>query len=164
MQKEIIYNEFIESSKISHNNSIDNFFDGIKYLIENGSDIISYNTTKNISLSNDVLIDNTFIYSIEREADIIENIHFVSTDKNIIMTFIIGDNEYDNINTFIYVSSMYNEFKLKFTFTEKPNLDDKIYISYKNYLLNVNERNNFIKNVVKTNTNIYSDGICSSLL
>ena len=128
------------------------------------SSIISYNTTKNISLSNDVLIDNTFIYSIEREADIIENIHFVSTDKNIKMTFIIGDNEYDNINTFIYVSSMYNEIKLKFIFTEKPNLDDKIYISYKNYLLNVNERNNFIKNVVKTDTNIYSNGVCSRLL
>ena len=46
------YNIFIEANKINHNDLINNFDDGLAYLIETKSDIISYNTTKTIQFVN----------------------------------------------------------------------------------------------------------------
>uniref|UniRef100_A0A6C0B9K9 Uncharacterized protein n=1 Tax=viral metagenome TaxID=1070528 RepID=A0A6C0B9K9_9ZZZZ len=76
------------------------------------------------------------------------------------MTFIIGGEEYDIINTFIMALSQYHEFKIKLIFTESK-VEDKISICYKNYLLNTDLRKNLIKeHIIKTDTNIYTDGMC----
>ena len=77
------------------------------------------------------------------------------------MIFIIGGYEYDNINTFISILSQYNEFKLKFIFTEKPNINDEICLYYRNYLLNDVDINQLINTkLVETDTNKYFRGFC----
>ena len=160
----MLYSDFIKSKIVSHNDKIDTYSDGIKYLIESGADIISYNTQKNLTLFNVAVLEvdkngnYIYEYSLEREADIIDNIHIVSSNgNNVKMKFIIGGEEYDNINTFLSVVSQYHEFKIKLLFTE-PKVEDKISICYTNYLLNTDLRKNIIKeHIIKTDTdtNIY---------
>jgi hypothetical protein len=165
----INYDNYIKSKIINHNDSIYTYQDAIKYLIDSKSDIISYNTKKTLMLFNIAILkvdkNNNYIYEyiIEKQFDIIDNIHFISSNKNVKMIFIIGNEEYDNINTFIGLLSQNQEFKLKFIFTE-PRVGNEIFICYKNYLLNSNEKyllNNVIN--VSTDTNIYSNGLCKKI-
>jgi hypothetical protein len=80
------------------------------------------------------------------------------------MTFHIGGEEYDNINTFLSVVSPYHEFKIKLLITE-PKVEDKISIWYRNYLLNSDLRKQITTkgNIIKTDTNIYIDGMCKRI-
>ena len=166
----MLYSDFIKSKIVSHNDNIDTYFDGIKYLIESEADIVSYTTQKNLVLFNvDVLEvdengDYIYEYSLERQADIIDNIHIVSSNNSVKMTFIIGGEEYDNINTFLSVVSPYHEFKIKLLITE-PKVEDKISICYRNYLLNSDLRKQITTkgNIIKTDTNIYIDGMCKRI-
>ena len=166
----IFYEDFINSATVSHNDSIDTYSDGIRYLIESKADIISYNTQKNILLFNVAVLEvdknGDYIYelSLERQADIIDNIHIVSSNSNVKMTFIIGGEEYEHINTFISVLAQYQEFKIKLIITE-PKVEDKISICYRNYLLNSDLRKKIttIGNIIKTDTNIYTDGMCERI-
>ena len=166
----MLYSDFIKSTTLSHNDNIDTYSDGIKHLIESKADIVSYNTQKNIVLFNVAVLevdkngDYIYEYSLERQADIIDNIHIVSSNNNVKMKFIIGGEEYDHINTFLSVAAQYNDFKLKLIFTE-PKIDDKISICYRNYLLN-NDLRKKIKtrgNIIKTDTNIYTEGMCGRI-
>ena len=59
----------------------------------------------------------------------------ITLPKNIIVNFLIGGYEYDNIKVFINLNATYSEFKLKFIFTEKPTKDDTIGIYYDSYIL-----------------------------
>ena len=162
----IFYDDFIKSATFSHNDSIDTYSDGIKHLIESEADIVSYNTQKNLVLFNVAVLevdkngDYIYEYSLERQADIIDNIHIVSSNNNVKMKFIIGGEEYDNINTFLSVVSQYHTFKIKLLITD-PKVDDKISICYRNYLLNNDLRKKITKgNIIKTDTNIYTYGMC----
>ena len=166
----MLYSDFIKSTTLSHNDNIDTYSDGIKHLIESKADIVSYNTQKNLVLFNVAVLevdkngDYIYEYSLERQADIIDNIHIVSSNNNVKMKFIIGGDEYDHINTFLSVVSQYHEFKIKLLFTE-PKVDDKISICYRNYLLN-NDLRKKIKtrgNIIKTDTNIYTEGMCGRI-
>jgi hypothetical protein len=150
----------------NHNDLIDTYLDGVRYLIESKADIISYNTQKNLTLFNvgvlEVDKNGNYIYeySLDRQADVIDNIHIISSKNNVKMKFIIGGEEYDIINTFIMALSQYHEFKIKLIFTE-PKVEDKISICHRNYLLNTDLRNNLIKeHIIKTDTNIYANGMC----
>ena len=165
----MLYDDFIKSKIVSHNDKIDTYSDGIKYLIESNADIVSYTTQKNLVLFNvDVLEvdkngDYIYEYSLERQADIIDNIHIVSSNNSVKMTFNIGGEEYDNINTFLSVAAQYHEFKLKLIFTD-PKVDDKISIWYRNYLLNSDLRKQIIKkNIIKTDTHVYHSGMCTRI-
>ena len=137
----MFYADFIKSATVSHNDMIDTYSDGIKHLIESKSDVISYNTQKNLILFNVAVLevdkngDYIYEYSLERQADIIDNIHIVSSNSNVKMTFIIGGEEYNHINTFLSVVSHYTKVRIKLLFTE-PKVGDKISICYTNYLLN----------------------------
>ena len=166
----MLYSDFIKSTTLSHNDNIDTYSDGIKHLIESKADIVSYNTQKNLVLFNVAVLevdkngDYIYEYSLERQADIIDNIHIVSSNNNVKMKFIIGGDEYDHINTFLSVVSQYHEFKIKLLFTE-PKIDDKISICYRNYLLNSDLRKKITTrgNIIKTYTNIYTDGMCGRI-
>ena len=162
----MLYSDFIKSKIVSHNDNIDTYYDGIKYLIESKSDIVSYDTQKILVLFNTSVLEvdknggYIYEYSLERHADIIDNIHIVSSNSNVKMTFIIGGEEYDNINTFLSVAAQYHDFKLKLIFTD-PKVEDKISICYRNYLLNTDLRKNIMKeHIIKTDTNIYTSGMC----
>ena len=166
----MFYDDFIKSATFSHNDSIDTYSAGIKHLIESKADIVSYNTQKNLVLFNVAVLevdmngDYIYEYSLERKADIIDNIHIVSSNNNVKMKFIIGGDEYDHINTFLSVVSQYHEFKIKLLFTE-PKIDDKISICYRNYLLNSDLRKKITTrgNIIKTDTNIYTEGMCGRI-
>ena len=166
----MFYDDFIKSATFSHNDSIDTYSAGIKHLIESNADIVSYNTQKNLVLFNVAVLevdmngDYIYEYSLERKADIIDNIHIVSSNNNVKMKFIIGEEEYDYINTFLSVVSQYQEFKIKLIITE-PKIDDKISICYRNYLLNSDLRKKIrtTGNIIKTDTNIYTDGMCGRI-
>ena len=166
----MLYSDFIKSTTVSHNDNIDTYSDGIKHLIESKADIVSYNTQKNLVLFNVAVLevdkngDYIYEYSLERQADIIDNIHIVSSNNNVKMKFIIGGDEYDHINTFLSVVSQYHEFKIKLLFTE-PKIDDKISICYRNYLLNSDLRKKITTrgNIIKTDTNIYTEGMCGRI-
>ena len=166
----MFYDDFIKSATFSHNDSIDTYSAGIKHLIESKADIVSYNTQKNLVLFNVAVLevdmngDYIYEYSLERKADIIDNIHIVSSNNNVKMKFIIGGEEYDHINTFLSVVSQYHEFKIKLLFTE-PKIDDKISICYRNYLLNSDLRKKITTrgNIIKTDTNIYTEGMCGRI-
>ena len=163
----MLYSDFIKSKIVSHDDNIDTYYDGIKHLIESKADIVSYNTQKNLVLFNVAVLevdkngDYIYEYSLERQADIIDNIHIVSSNNNVKMKFIIGEEEYDHINTFLSVVAQYQEFKIKLLFTE-PKVEDKISIYYRNYLLNSDLRKKITTrgNIIKTDTNIYTDGMC----
>ena len=166
----MLYSAFIKSTTLSHNDNIDTYSDGIKHLIESKADIVSYNTQKNLVLFNVAVLevdkngDYIYEYSLERQADIIDNIHIVSSNSNVKMTFIIGGDEYDYINTFLSVVAQYHEFKIKLIITE-PKIDDKISICYRNYLLNSDLRKKITArgNIIKTDTNIYTEGMCGRI-
>ena len=166
----MLYSDFIKSTTLSHNDNIDTYSDGIKHLIESKADIVSYNTQKNLVLFNvgvleyDKNDDYIYEYSLERQADIIDNIHIVSSNNNVKMKFIIGGDEYDHINTFLSVVSQYHEFKIKLIITE-PKVEDKISICYRNYLLNSDLRKKITTrgNIIKTDTNIYTEGMCGRI-
>ena len=166
----MLYSAFIKSTIVSYNDNIDTYSDGIKHLIESKADIVSYNTQKNLVLFNVAVLevdkngDYIYEYSLERQADIIDNIHIVSSNSNVKMTFIIGGDEYDYINTFLSVVAQYHEFKIKLIITE-PKIDDKISICYRNYLLNSDLRKKITArgNIIKTDTNIYTEGMCGRI-
>jgi len=160
------YSDFIKSKIVSHNDNIDTYSDGIKYLIESKSDVVSYDTQKKLVLFNVAVLEvdknggYIYEYLLERQADIIDNIHIISSNSNVKMTYIIGGMEYDKINTFLSVAAQYHEIKLKLIFTD-PKVEDKISICYRNYLLNSDLREQIIKkNIIKTDTNEYHNGMC----
>jgi len=167
------YSDFIKSKIFSHNDNIDTYIDGINYLIESKSDIVSYDTQKKLVLFNVAVLevdkngDYIYEYLLERQADIIDNIHIISSNSNVKMIYIIGGMEYDKINTFLSVAAQYHEFKLKLIFTD-PKVEDKISICYRNYLINSDLRNNLLEqlkkgNIIKTDTHVYTNGTCVSI-
>ena len=167
----IEYKNFLNSNIIHHNDSIDNFTNGLEYLIEKEASIISYNTKKTFQLYNvDVLEVNnneySYKYMIERHADIIDNIQVESFNNqfqslNIKLKYIIGGVEYDNVSTFINIAAVYHDFYLKFIFTEKPKVDDIICITYKNYILNDVNRDILMSAYkIQTDTHTYANGMC----
>jgi hypothetical protein len=166
----MLYTDFIKSSTVSHNDSIDTYLDGLKYLKESKSDIVSYNTQTNLSLFNVPVLevdkngDSIYEYSsFGKRIDIIDNIHIVSSNSNVKMKFIIGDDEYENINTFLCVLAYRSAFKIKLIITE-PKFDDKISICYRNYLLNNDLRKELsMKEFIKTDTHQYKSGMCQKL-
>jgi hypothetical protein len=129
----MLYSDFIKSKIVSHDDNIDTYYDGIKHLIESKADIVSYNTQKNLLFNVAVLEvdkngDYIYEYSLERQADIIDNIHIVSSNNNVKMKFIIGEEEYDHI----------------------LNTDLRKKITTRG-------------NIIKTDTNIYTDGMCGRI-
>ena len=164
---QINYDEFINNLKILHSDTINDFTSGLQFLIDSQSDAISYNQTKQFSLLNVSVLEKNnnrnYFYDItlDREGDILNNFNLESKNKNIKLNFIIGGKIYEmnEINELIIVASPYSDFKIRITFLEKPNIDDEFKISYRVYLLESDIRRNFMNNPIKTETNIYIDGV-----
>ena len=161
------YDTFIKSIDIIHDDSIDNINDALEFLIEKKKSL-SYYTKIILKLCNvDVMeVDKQGNYIYEYtikgyNVDIIDNITFTSNNKNVKINFNVGGRLYDNINTLLMTLSQYTEIKLRFYFTERPNIGDEISVCYKNYLLIAKERKELMNyQVVATDTNKYSNGMC----
>jgi len=163
---QINYDEFINNLKILHSDTINDFTSGLQFLIDSQCDAISYNQTRQFSLLNVSVLEKNnngnYFYDItlDRVGDILNNFNLESKN-NIKLNFIIGGKIYEmnEINELIIVASPYSDFKIRITFLEKPNIDDEFKISYRVYLLESDIRRNFMNNPIKTETNIYIDGV-----
>ena len=161
------YETFIKSIEIIHDDSIDNINDALVFLVEKEKSV-SYYTKTILKLCNvDVMeIDKQGNYIYEDiikgyNVDIIDSITFTSNNKNVPMIFNVGGRLYYDVNTLLMVLSSYTEIKLRFYFTQKPNIGDEISVCYKNSLLIPKERKELMKyQVVTTDTNKYSNGMC----
>jgi len=56
-------------------------------------------------------------------------------------------------------ASIYTEFKIRFTFLERPKIDDKFKITFRNYLINTKDRQILSHNPIKTEYISYLDGV-----
>ena len=146
--------------------------EALLFFVENkeNADIITYNKVDIFSLlSVDVLRIGKqhyyYEYSVDRTGDIIDNIRFESSNKNIRINYYIGGYKYEpsEVKEFILVSAPYTDFKIRITFLEKPSNEDEFSIHSRVYLLDTEYRKKMARNTVITNTNIYKDGICAKL-
>ena len=173
MTNTIDLEDFLSSKKIVHGEREMNHTEGLTFFLENNqkenTDIITYNYTRRFSmLSISVLeIDKNgnyfYEYSLDRNADIVDNIRFESSSNLYAqLTYYIGGIEYlpEEIEKFVVVSAQYHEFKVRITFTEKPNLGDKFKLLFRYYLINSPDRTLLSKSRIKTKTNIYNYGMC----
>ena len=99
----------------------------------------------------------------EKNCDIISDINFVSPKKlNVKLTYYIGGIEYKykEINELLLVCGIYNEFKIRITFLEKPSIDDEFSFSSKMYVLKPKCVDRLRHNTVHTKNNIYHNGVC----
>ena len=110
-------------------------------------------------------LPNIFRKSIENvpkwNSDIIDNIRFQSK-LNIKLTYHIGGIEYtpEEINKFVLVSAPYQDFKIKITFLEKPNLGDEFKILSRHYIINKQDRKLLQTSNVISQNNVYTNGMC----
>ena len=165
----INYYEFLKEISILQCKNAKNSADGIKSLIENNTDAITYNHTDKLLLFNvSVLhIDNEgnyfYDYFLEKNCDVISGITFASSRKlTVKLTYYIGGIEYKygEIDELLIVCGMYNEFKIRITFLEKPLIDDEFSFSSKMIVLKPKCVDRLRYNTVVTKNNIYHNGIC----
>jgi hypothetical protein len=176
MSDTINLEDFLSSKKIVHGEREMNHTEGLTFFLENNqkenTDIITYNYTRQFSmLSISVLeIDKNgnyfYEYSLDRNADVVDNIRFEScSNLNAQLTYYIGGIEFspEEIDKFVVVSAQYHEFKIRITFIKKPNLGDKFKLLFRYYLINSPDRTLLSKSRIKTKNNIYNYGMCIKL-
>jgi len=165
----INYYDFINGIMILHSKTVNNSADGIKFLIENDTDAVTYNHTDKLLLFNISVLhidsDGNYYhdYFLEKNCDIISNIHFASSRKiNVKLTYYIGGIEYKfkEINELLLACGLHNEFKIRITFMEKPSVDDEFSFSSKMFVLKPKCTDILRHNTVYTKNNIYHNGIC----
>lgn len=161
--------EILSKKRITHNNTINKFTDGLRFLIENknNTDIITYNSKNKFLLFNVSIleIDNDgnpfYDYNYHRNSDIIDNINITASLK-VKLSYIINGIEYlqNELDEFIFTTSRYTEFKFRITFLETPTLNDHFNISMRNYVLDDDSLKILRKdeNTVITNKFIYRYG------
>lgn len=161
----IEFQKFMDSIESKHNYLINDFMEGLKFLVESGNSAISYDTTKKIVLFNVPVLetdkDGNYFYDFiwKRDVDAIDNILYASTDKDTKLSFIIQGIEYPEIDEFLFVSSIYVEMRFRFTFKKLPKIEDVIFIHNRNFLFNQEKRNELMKNEVSTKKFLYSGGV-----
>jgi len=167
-------NDFIKEKEFIHYQRTYSYTEGLMLMIEKPKlvDGITYYFTNQFSLVNiDCLkIDDNeqyyYEFPPERIGDIIDEIKYESsTDLDSKLTYYIGGIEYqpEEFNEFVFISSPYNEFKIRITFMRKPVFDDKFKINSRYWLLDNKPRLLLGRSNVITKYNIYNNGICKRL-
>ena len=156
----MLWSEWLNTKTILPS-SVDNYMDGLRYLMESKADIISYDTHIHVALNTNLLEkeNDMYVYFIElpKEADFITDMTASSQ-----LHYVIGEIEYNHIHEFINVAVMYQPFFFKLLI--KPNEPyETITISYKSYLMNTTDRRYLMDNPITTDTHFYQDGMCSKL-
>ena len=171
MENNIILQDFLSSKKKLHSESSNDYFTALKFLVENEkkADIITYNYTKYFLVFTLGLLEidregNYFYeYSPEKNGDIIDNIYIEKSLRlKIQITYYIGGIKYtpEEIDEFIFISAKNHDFKIRFTFLERPNPNDEFRIISRYYLINSQDRELLAKSRVLTKNNIYNYGMC----
>ena len=163
------YEDVMNNLIIEHSETINDYVDGLRFLIDSQCDGISYKKYRQFSLLNVAVLEKDgngnyfYEFNLDRDGDIYDNFKFES-NNNITISYIINSNIYNTLNEFLVVASQYSDIKIRVTFLNKPNSNDEFRLSYRVYLLESNSRHYLIKNSIKTNTNLYNNGVCHKLL
>lgn len=166
--------DYIKEREFIHNEEIYSYTEGLSLLVQQPKSVsgITYYFTNQFSLANiDVLkIDNIgqyyYEFSPERNGDIIDEIKYeTNTDLDAKLTYNIGGIEYlpEEFNEFLFVSALYNEFKIRIIFMRKPEIDDKFNIHSRYWLFDSEPRRFLQRSKVITKYNMYSNGVCERL-
>lgn len=175
MDDKINLYDFIKKREFIHSQEeINSYREGLMLLVQKPKSVdgITYYFTNQLSIVNiDCLKidDNGYYYyefRPERNGDIIDEIKYeTSTDLDAKLTYSIGDMVYqpEEFNDFLFVSAIFNEFKVRITFMRKPYFDDKFKIISRYWLLDSEPRILLQRSNVITKYNIYNGGICERL-
>jgi len=169
----IKYKDYITLANLHftiNNKTVCDYNNALKFFIINqdNADIITYKNTKHFSLLNIGVLerdaDGNFYYqfSIDRHGDIIDNICYESISGiNAQLTYYIGGDKYlpEEIDKFVIVSSMYHDFQIRVTFSEKQTTNDEFKILSRYYLINPENRKKLAISKVETENIIYSNGM-----
>jgi hypothetical protein len=176
----INYNAFMSNLTVLHSYGATNFIEGLEFFVLNEGKIIkkeinereinaiTYDNTdkfllfSNNSLQTDIDSNYYFEYTPKRECEIMDNINIKPIDKNIIISYYIGGHKYDPhvVKEFVFVSAMYNEFKIRFTFLEMPTENYEFSVCSRNYILKNDLRNYMRNNTLITDSMRYFEGMC----
>jgi hypothetical protein len=166
--------DFIKEREIMHNQDIHSYMEGLMLMVQKPKSVdgITYYFTNQFSLMNiDCLKidDNGYYYyefRPERNGDIIDEIKYdTSTDLDAKLTYSISGMVYlpEEFNEFLFVSAIFNEFKVRITFMRKPVFEDTFKIISRYWLLDREPRMLLQRSNVITKYNIYNDGLCKRL-
>lgn len=165
----IRFNDFMANKFIYHSELMINFDEACKIFDKkNNIDMITYNNLDVVQLENVETMrtdeNGHYFYEFEppRCADIIDNIRIDCINIKHKICYLIGGSEYSPffINEFLPVAAIYFRFVIKIIFLEKPNIDDKIYIYTRSYIMNEKDKNILKNNMVLTSYMIYNSGMC----
>ncbi len=166
--------DFLSNRKIIHSETVTNYYDGLTFFIENKehADTITYNSVRHISINNVSMLEldekGNYFYEffVDRDSDIIDNIFFEkSPNLSAQFTYYISGKRYlpNEIKKFVTCAAIYNDFKVRITFFEKPNANDEFKMIMRNYLLDTEERILLARSHIKCDNIIYSNGVCCLL-
>jgi len=163
--------KFLSSKRILHNKMLCEYNDALRFFIENqdNADIITYENARHFSLLNVSVLerdaDGKYFhqFSVKRDGDIIDNIHYESISGiSSQLSYYIGGYKYmpEEIDKFVIAASMYHDFQIRVTFLEKQTCNDEFKILSRYYLVNTEDRKKLTTSIVETKNNIYCNGMC----
>jgi len=172
MSSKLNYNAIMShlNLNILHSYDAKNFTEGLEFFVQNKEEIaaITYNNTDKILLfDNNSLqkdIDNNYYYEYtpKRDCDIMDNININPKNDNIKISYHIGGHKYEPqvVKEFVFVSAMYHDFKIRFTFLEIPTENYEFTVCSRNYILKNDLRNDFCNHILITDSMRYECGMC----
>jgi hypothetical protein len=173
MTTTINYDEFIKNSSIIHSDMAKNYHDALKFFIlqretHKHLDMVTYHNKENILLFSagflqaDENNNYYFEYTPKRDCDIMDNIEVRPINENAKITYYIGGQQYEPqvLKEFVFAAAMYNDFKIRITFLEKPTENFEFVIYSKKYIIESELRKKLMVSRLVTASNIYYQGMC----
>ena len=160
----INYNDFMQHKTVLHSHG--NYTGALLLLNSSPTATATYSVNKVIVIPVSQLItDGTvfyYDYELIPEMDIIDSINVTSTSKPFIIRYYIDDIEYNPsvMKEYLSTCAPYSKFIIRIMFIERPTETVTLNVSYREFVLNIDDRDNFCKSIVKTSTNTYLNGVC----
>ena len=167
----IVLSNFLNSKRILHSDATD-FAGAMNFFLENeeNSDAITYYDTRHFLLMGVQVLEidknghHFFEISVKRHGDIVDNISVESLSSlNVAISYNIGGTEYahSEIDEFVLVAGVYQDFVIRITFLQKPTIDSEFKIMSRYYILNSRDRKLLNQSQVFTRNCFYVNGVCT---
>lgn len=165
----IVLSNFLKSKRILHSDATD-FAGAMNFFLENEekTDAITYYDTRHFLLMGVQVLEidknghHFFEISVKRHGDIVDNISFESLSSlNVVISYNIGGTEYahSEIDEFVLVAGVYQDFVIRITFLQKPTIDSEFKIMSRYYILNSQDRKLLTHSKVLTRNCFYTNGV-----
>lgn len=164
----IIFKDWMATKNFIHIPSVNSAREAINHIVYKGQ-YLSYDNTLTFSLFNLALLsvdrDGSYYIKIpfnpRFDADIIDSINVLSTTNKITAKIILNGGEYslDLFSELIIGTMSYVDIEFKISFSERPSIDDQIFIKYRNYILPFREIETMRESTIITDIFTYNKGI-----